>query len=230
MATIAGNRWRWRCSIIKAVVCPKPNRSTGRFCNRIPGMPTRLHLLGLVAYQVGNHAAAIDYIGRAIQQNGNAARSAQQSGVGLSGVKKAARGDWQLSSASLNLQPNDAKIWMTLGLALKDHGTVRSSGRCLSSSIAIATRYGRGTRQSWQCLERDWGEREEAIACYQRVLGTETKYRSGSLQLGNRPAGTRADRWRRWNAISEAIELKPDYAEAYGSSGKRSSEGSGATR
>ena len=57
-----------------------------------PNQADAWHLLGIIAYQVGKHELAVEYIGRAIGSDGTDGRVPQQPGQCLAGPGKAGRG------------------------------------------------------------------------------------------------------------------------------------------
>ena len=85
-------------------------------------MPTRLHLLGLIAHQMGKHEMAVEYIGRAIRLNGNAAAFHNNLGEAYRALRRIAEAVACYRRA-LELKPDFVEAHNNLGLALKDQGS-----------------------------------------------------------------------------------------------------------
>ena len=181
-----------------------------------PNHADALHLLGVIASQVGRHEIAVEYISRAIEMNGT--ESAFHSNLGNAFQ---AQGKLEKAIAShrraLELNPDGAEAHYNLGTTFQAHGK-------LDEAIAFyrqALELNPGLPEVHNNLGTAFqaaGNLKEAVNSYRRALELKPDYAEAHSNLGyafqaHGNLDEAIDSHRR------ALELKPDYAEAHFSLG-----------
>lgn len=100
-----------------------------------PGNAGAMHLLGVLAHQVGRHEVALDYIGRAIARNGDVADFHWNMGVVLRSLDRLGEAVASFE-ASLALAPQAIRF-NELGEVYHSSGNPRSAAECFRRSLAI---------------------------------------------------------------------------------------------
>jgi tetratricopeptide (TPR) repeat protein len=98
----------------------------------VPAYADALHLLGVIAYQVGRHDVAIELIGQAIQQDGWSSLYYSNRGLALQSLRRLAEAMASYDRA-LALAPDNAEAWNMFGskpaerksLALRHHDEIQ---------------------------------------------------------------------------------------------------------
>lgn len=95
----------------------------------VPDQPDALHLLGVLALQAGRHGLAVQYIGRAVELQGNAADFHSNLGSAYRGLGKSpeAAACWR---RALELEPNFAEAHYNLGNAFSDLDNLDDAVAC----------------------------------------------------------------------------------------------------
>jgi protein O-GlcNAc transferase len=176
-----------------------------------------LHLIGVIAYQLGQHEKAIELIGRATQQNASEPSYYVSRGLALQAVKRL-REAMASYDRALALKPDYAEALVNRGLALDEIECFEEALESYDRALAIrpddaATLNNRGN--TLQQLDRF----AEAVESYDRALVlqpnlAETHYNRGDALK---------DLQRLDEAIvayDRALALKPDLAEIYYERGK----------
>lgn len=181
-----------------------------------PNHVDALHLLGLIAHQVGDHQAAIALISRAIQLNGNAADLHSNLGLAYFACRKIPEAISSYRRA-LNLQPNDAKVWMILGVALKDDRQFDESIACYRRALELHPNFVEAHGNLGNVF-REQGRLDDAIQCYRTLL----ELKPNVPEAHNNLATALQQQGKLHEAVTSyrrAIELQPNYAEAHGNLG-----------
>lgn len=181
-----------------------------------PNQVDALHLLGLIAHQVGNHEAAVEYISRAIRGNGNAADAHSNLGLAYFAWGKVPEAIASYRR-SLNLQPNDAKVWMILGVALKDQRQFVEAIACYRRALELQPQFAEAHGNLGNVL-REQGRLDDAIASYCRLL----ELKPHVAEAHNNLAIALQEQGKLQEAVASyrrALQLKPNFAEAHGSLG-----------
>jgi tetratricopeptide (TPR) repeat protein len=127
-----------------------------------------LHLLGVIAYQVGRHLVAIDLIGRAIQQNAHNPLYHAGYGLALQGLKRL---DEAVASydRALALQPDNAETLNNRGLALHELTHFGEALESYDRALAIRPDYAEVLNNRGNTLQ-ELERLDEAITAYDRAL------------------------------------------------------------
>ena len=175
-----------------------------------PNHSDALHLLGMVAYQMGRNESAVDLIGRsiALQPHPEACRNL--------GVALAAQGQLDAAIAAyrqaIALNPNYAEAYGNLGNALQAKGQLDAAIAMFRQAIALIPRP-EACCQLGNAL-RSSGQPHEASAAYRQAIALNPQYPEAHNNLGvtlmelGQPDAAIA-------AFRQAIALKPRYAEAH---------------
>ncbi len=177
----------------------------------IPEEPDCLHLLGLIAHQVGKNDEALKLITRAIQAADNRATYYHHKGVVLHalGQHDDARREFQRAIA---IAPTDADCWNNYGNLLQDMRKVEEALDCHRRAVEFASdnflmHYNYGI-----ALEKN-GRFDEALESYHVAINLNPSFPGAWNSIG--------EVHRRAGRINEAIEayqkalaIKPDYPEA----------------
>ncbi len=148
-----------------------------------PNQADALHLLGLIAHQVGKHGIAIEYIERAIGLNGNVANYHFHLGEAYCSLHMILEAVACYRRA-LELKPDFAEAHNNLGTTWKDLGKLDEAVVC----------YYRALELSPECAEfhnnlgialREQEKLDEAVACFYRAIKLNPDYAAAHRNLGN---------------------------------------------
>ena len=175
-----------------------------------------LHLLGVIAHQVGQKDLAVDLIRQAVNLNPNIAAFHFNLGLALQ-----ARGQFDEAIAayrrSCQLDPSEAKHHCNLGFALWNVGELDEAITESRLAIQRSPDFVEAHNNLGNAL-RDKGQIDEAIAAYLHAL----KFSPAFAEIHNNLGNALRDKGRITEAIAayrRSIELKPDYAEAHNNLG-----------
>ena len=211
-----------------AAVCHHQNGQLAEaesLCRRILAADSRhadaLHLLGMIAHQVGRDDVAVDLIGKAIAANGKSA--AYYSNHGLV-FKRLGRLEEALASyeAALRIGPNLAEAHCNRGIVLKDLGRLEEALASHEVALKIKPDLAEAHSNRGGVL-KELGRLEEALASYEAALRirpdlAEAHYNRGKVlrDLGRLDLAL--------VAYETAIRIKPNLAEAHCNRGNALSE------
>jgi tetratricopeptide (TPR) repeat protein len=177
-----------------------------------PTQADAIHLLGVIAYQVGKHELAVEYIGRAIGLKGNVADFHNNLGNAL---KNQGKLDEAIACyrRALELKPAYADAHINLGVAFKEQAKLDAAVACWRRALELKP----------DCAEayynlgiafKEQGKLDEASACYCRALQLRPGYAEAHVNLGL----AFKEQEKLDQAVAcyrRALELKPGYAEAH---------------
>jgi predicted O-linked N-acetylglucosamine transferase (SPINDLY family) len=181
-----------------------------------PNQADALHLLGVIASQVGKHEFAVEYIRRAIRLQGNIAAFHNN----LGGAYRALH---RLSEATdcyrraVELKPDYAEAYSNLGLALTDQGKLDDAVLCYRKALKLQPNLTEALYNLGNAL-KDQGKVEEAVACYRSLLKlrpgfAEPHYHLGVIFQSQGKLDEAIACYRR------ALKWKADHAEAHNNLG-----------
>jgi len=181
-----------------------------------PGHADTLHLLGVLAHQIGRNDLAVDLIGRAIAQNGRVPAFHNNLGNALK-----AQGKLQEAAACYSMalvhRPNHVGALFNLGLVLQMQGKLEEAAASYRRALRYQPDYAEALGNLGNTLQTQ-GKLQEAVGCYERALAHRPDYAEAHSNLGNvlmaqgRYAAAAASHVR-------ALTHKPDYAEAHNNLG-----------
>ncbi len=175
-----------------------------------------LHLLGVIAHQVGRNSIAVDLIGQAITVNGTVVAYYLNRGAAL---KALGRLDAALASydAALRIKPDSADVHYNRGTALHDLGRLDDALASYDAALRInpdivEAHCNRGT------VLQDLGRLDDALASYDEALRIKPDYadahsnRGSALQDLNRLDDALA-------SYDAALRFNPGLAETHSNRG-----------
>jgi predicted O-linked N-acetylglucosamine transferase (SPINDLY family) len=177
-----------------------------------PNQADALHLLGLIAHQVGKHEVAVEYIERAIALKGNAAIFHNNLGMAYRALRRIPEAVACYRRA-LELKPDYVEAHNNLGNALKAPGRLDEAVACYRRALELQP----GLAEAHNNLGgvfREQGKVDEAVACCRRALELKPAYAEAHNNLGN----ALKDQGKPDEAIAcyrRALELQPDNAETH---------------
>jgi protein O-GlcNAc transferase len=178
-----------------------------------PDHAQALHLLGLIAYQVGQYDISVAYIGRAIGFKGTDA--AFHSNLGL---VFQAQGKLEEAVASCRrateIKPDYADAHGILGSALAAQGKLDEAIACFHRALQLKPEFFEAHSNLGNALKNQ-GRPNEAAACYRRALET----RPDSAEIHSNLGCALADQGMLDEAgacYRRALDLNPEFFEAHG--------------
>jgi protein O-GlcNAc transferase len=181
-----------------------------------PNQVDAIHLLGVLALQVGQYEMAVEYIGRAIALKGHSAAFHNNLGEAYRNWGKIPEAAACYRRA-LELNPDFAEAQNNLGVALNSQGKLDDAIACYRRALELKPDYAEAQNNLGNAL-KDQGHLDEAVACYRRTLElnphvAETHYNLGIVSNDQGKLDEAVACYRR------ALELRLDYAEAYNNLG-----------
>jgi predicted O-linked N-acetylglucosamine transferase (SPINDLY family) len=177
-----------------------------------PNHAEAIHLLGVIAHQVGQHQVAVEYIQRAIGLNGSAAAFHNNLGEACRALRRVPEAVACYRRA-LELKPDFADAQYNLGNALKDQGKLDEAVACYRRALELKPDYAQAHNNLGNAL-KDQGKTDEAVACLREALKLKPNVAETHNNLGN----ALKDQGKLDEAVAclrRAIELKPDFAQAH---------------
>lgn len=176
-----------------------------------PDNPDALHLLGLIAHQVGRNDAAIELIGKAIQHHGgnpyfyaNLGSALLDSGRTLDAIAN--------FRAALNLKADFPETHFNLGLALNRLNRLDESVASYHDALACKPDYVEAHNNLGAVLY-ELGRLDEAAASYRHAIALRPEYAEAHNNLGS----VLKEQGQAMEAIihhRQALALAPDSADA----------------
>ena len=171
-----------------------------------------LHLLGVVAHQVGRCDVAVDLIGKAIAINGTVAAYYSNYGLVLRALDRL---DEALASydAALRIKPDYAEAHYNRGIALKGIGRLDEALASYDTALRLKPDYAEAHSNRGNAL-KDLGRLDEALASYDAALRVKPDCAEAHSNRGNalKDLGRLDEALASYDA---ALRVKPDYAEAH---------------
>ena len=181
-----------------------------------PNQADALHLLGVIADQMGKHGIAVEMIGRAIALNGTAFAFHNSLGNAL-----VAQGSLEDAVAcyrrALELQPDSVEAHYNLGNSLKNLGNLEEAVVCYRRALALKPDYAEAHNNLGIALQTQ-GQLPEAVASHNRALALKPDLVEAHINLGMalKNQGTLEE------AVAchkRALALAPDCAAAHNNLG-----------
>ena len=181
-----------------------------------PYQPIALHLIGVIAHQIGKNDISADFIMKAIAVKPDYTEAYSNLGVVLQELGQFDEAVKNLNRA-INLKPDYAEAYCNLGLALQELGQLDEAVASYNKALIIKPDYAEAFSNLGTALGA-LGQFEEAVACYNEALVIMPNNFKAFSNLG----ATLQDLGRLDEAVasySNALNIKPDYAKAYSNLG-----------
>jgi predicted O-linked N-acetylglucosamine transferase (SPINDLY family) len=170
-----------------------------------------LHLLGLVAFQVGRHDVAINLIREAISSNPFEGGYHYNLGTVYQAAGRTAEALKSFEQAVL-LNPNHAEAQYNLGNALMGQGKIEQAVKSFQTAVKLKPNY----PEAWSNLGytlTQLGKIDEAIAACRESLRLKPQSHAALNNLGH-ALYEKHEEGEAQKCFEEALRLKPDFADA----------------
>lgn len=180
-----------------------------------PDHPDALHLLGLIAHQVGKSEIAVQLIAKAIAQNPTSAMF-YNLGLALQALGKLEPAVENFQKA-LALKPDYAEAHYSLGRCYQVQAKLSEALGSYQKAILYRPDYVAAYNNLGNVF-KGLGKLDEAIECYRKLLALKQDYAEAHNNLGAALNGIGQSDLA-VESFQKAIALKPDYADAYSNLG-----------
>jgi predicted O-linked N-acetylglucosamine transferase (SPINDLY family) len=142
-----------------------------------------LHLLGLLAHQLGQYDMAVGLIGRAIMSASD--RPLYYLNIGAS-LQALGRFDLAIQTCrqAIALRSDYPEAFNNLGVALQAQGSLYEAVDCFEQALALRPGYAEAHYNLGVARQAD-GRDDLAVACYRAALAIQPEYLSAQYNLGN---------------------------------------------
>ncbi len=177
-----------------------------------PDEPDALHLLGLLAHQVGNNAASVDLIERAISVRNDVPDFYFHCGSAYQALDRRDLAIKRYEQA-LAINPDYFDVLNNLGLLLHGMGQLKEATRRYEQALAVNPNFAEAYNNLGNIIQ-EMNRPDEAIRRYEQALAIDPDYAEAHNNLGLSllKSDSHAE------AVSHfkrALILNPDYAEAH---------------
>ncbi len=200
------------CRYHQAGRLSEAERAYRQFLALNPRQPDALHLLGVVAYQSGRHAAAVDLIGQAIGLRGDVPVYHNNLGIALGELGRFGEAVTHYKRA-LTLKPDFVDAHFNLGNALQEQGELDEAIAYYQRAIAFKPGHAEAHNNLGNGLKRQ-GKLDEAMVHYQRAIALKPDYAEAHSNLG-RVFKEQSKFAEAMVHYQRALAFKPDSAEIY---------------
>ena len=141
-----------------------------------------LHLLGVIAHQVGNLSAGVEFLQQAVAAKGDIAYYHSNLGemLRLSGRPKEAI---ESGRRAIELDPNHPSALSNLGIAYFDNGDYESAEQCYRRALALDPDFAEAYSNLGNVL-RTTKRLDEAVTAYNRAIELKPNYAEAYNNLG----------------------------------------------
>ena len=181
-----------------------------------PNHPDALHLLGVIALQLGKNDVAVDLITKALATRddypeahsnlGNAFRELGQLDEAVTSYHRA-----------LSIKPNYTEVLSNLSVALQELGKLEASVESCHKALAIKPDYAEA-HYNLGNAQKELGQLDDAVASYYKTLAIKPDYAEAHYNLGTTFEG-QGTLEEAIISYHKALFIKPDYAEAHNNLG-----------
>ena len=175
-----------------------------------------LHMLGVIAYQVGESKIATGLISQAIEIDSNQYVFFNSLGAALQ-KQGSLEESIQAYQQAIQIQPNHPEAYNNLGIVLKEQGRLEESIQAYQQVIQIQPNHPEAYNNLGVVL-KDQGRLEESIQAYQQAIRVQPDYAEAYSNLGNvlREQGKLEESI---EAYQQAIQIQPGSAETHNNLG-----------
>ena len=181
-----------------------------------PRHSVALHYSGVLAHQRGNHALAIDLIGRSLAIRPDDAEAHFDLGS-IHQQQGELRAAVRCYRDALRIAPDAAEALINLGNTLKDLGEADEALACYRRAVSIRPEDA-VAQFNFGNLCRDLGDPGEAAAHYRSALRIRPAFAEAHNNLGNALKDL-GDTGEALACYRRALAIRPDYAEAHVNAG-----------
>ena len=175
-----------------------------------------LHLLGVVAYQVGRHEIAVNLITHAIEIDPQQVEAYNNLGIVFKEQKKLEK-SIQTYHKAIEINPDHAEAHYNLGNAYQEQGKSEKSIQAYHKAIKIQPDYAE-VYNNLGIVFKEQGKLEKSIQAYHKAIEIKPNYAEAYNNLGNAYQGQGKSE-KSIQAYHKAIEIKPNYMQVYNNMG-----------
>jgi len=186
-----------------------------RLIKMVPGHPDPLHFLGMLYHQRGKRDLALDYIEKSVR--GNPKNPVYHNNYGLvlqqGGRLKEAEESYRKAAG---LQPDYAEAWYNLGVVSVMQGNMEEAEQAYRQAVHIRPDYVKALF-NLAAVQEDLSRLDEAKETMEKILKTspDSPEAHHNLALALQRMGGGKNIYNAQQHFLRAIELKPDYLDAY---------------
>jgi tetratricopeptide (TPR) repeat protein len=170
------------------------------------------HLLGVVAWQLGEPEAAAECIGRALELKPDYAEGHNSLGIVLQAQGRLEEAVARYRRA-VELDPLASESHYNLGLALQEQEKLDDAAECYRRALDARPDHAEAYNNLGNIL-KEKGDLDEAIACHRRAAELKPEFAEAHYNLANALQEKR--QWEEAAACYErALALRPDFADAH---------------
>lgn len=147
-----------------------------------PDHADSLHLLGVVACQRGDFAAAADLIAQAVRLNADTAAYHSNLGIALRELGRIAEAEEAFRRA-VALNPDYAEAFCNLGVALEELNRFTEAEEACRRALALRPNYAEAHLNLGMALKGQ-ARLEEAAACFRQAIALSPRYVKAHCNLG----------------------------------------------
>ena len=181
-----------------------------------PNQPVALHLLGVIAHQVGKNDVAIDLITKALAIKPDFADAHNNLGNALRDLGWLNRAVASYHNA-LTVRPDFAEAHYNLGIAFQDLGKLDQAVASYHNALTTKPDYAEA-HYNLGIAHQALGRLDDAVASYHKAVTIKPDYAEAHNNLGI----AFQDLGKQEQAVAsyhKALTIKPDYAEAHNNLG-----------
>ena len=175
-----------------------------------------LHLLGVVAYQVGRHEIAVNLITHAIEIDPQQIEAYNNLGIVFKEQKKLEK-SIQTYHKAIEINPDHAEAHYNLGNAYQEQGKSEKSIQAYHKAIKIQPDYAE-VYNNLGIVFKEQGKLEKSIQAYHKAIEIKPNYAEAYNNLGN-AYQEQGKSEKSIQAYHKAIEIKPNYMQVYNNMG-----------
>ena len=176
-----------------------------------------LHLLGVIAYQVGKHEISVNLITNAIEIDSQQVEAYNNLGIVFKEQGKLEE-SVQAHHKAIEIQPDHAEALYNLGDTYQKQGKLEESVQAYYKAIEIQPNYTEAYNNLGIAL-KEQGELELAIQAYHKAIEIQPNYVEVYNNLGIALKG-QGELELAIQAYHKAIEIQDDFAEAHNNLGQ----------
>jgi len=177
-----------------------------------PELAQVLHLLGLVALQLGKKDQAVEYMGEAIRLQPDLVEAHCNRGIALKALGKLPEAVASYRQA-LRFKPDYAEAHNNLGVVLQALGQLKEAAACYLEALRLQPAYAEAHNNLGMALEEQ-GKPAEAVRCYQEALRLQPHNPKAHHKLGVALEAT-GKLEEAIASFDQALRLQPVFAEAH---------------
>lgn len=184
--------------------------------DRQPNQADALHYRGVLAYQVGDNEAAIDFLRRALRVDPDRPAAWCDLGAALRANRQLEEAGQALDKA-IHADPGLVEAHLNLGLVYQDQGTFDGAIECLHRALALAPALAEAHHVLGLVLMAKF-EFDAAIEAFRKTIEIQPDHAQAYCNIGNAYRDLRNITEAQKHYL-KAIEIDPDFAEAHSNLG-----------